>query len=511
VRLFHAADVHLYSPRRGLSRLGDDDLARRLWLASREALANLVDLAVAERAPLLLAGDVYDGDWHDYSTGRFFVRQMDRLHDEGLRVFMVAGNHDAASEISRNLRLPPNVTVMDTAHPQSVADDDLGLVVHGQGFATKAVMQNLATEFPHRVPGMMNVGLLHTSVDGVEGHARYAPCRVEDLTARGYDYFALGHVHQRTVLIDGEHPVAYSGNLQGRHPRESGAKGALLVDLDPKAGTSIEFHALDVARWAVVEVAADTCGGLDDVLAETEQCLRGAVAEAGGRPVVARVVFIGRTPAAGELMDTVRVREEVDRIAIGLGAAVEKVRVRVSPPTVADAGDDELRAAVLAAAMARPRLAFGRIYAIWTPRWGWRSARLGWSTSEMPKPGATWRGRRRPRSGRSSPRWWRDETGRARPGALWRVQRCVHPVRPWADRGRRAERVRQVHRPDGPGRPVVGYAAAPSVGGGGGPERASARRAAGARRRAARRPAAPYRSGVVRRVRAADGGQPVGC
>ena len=157
-----------------------------------------MDLVVGERVPvLLLAGDVYDGDWHDYSTGRFFVGQMDRLHDAGVRVFMVAGNHDAASEITRALRLPPNVTVLDIERPQSVSDDDLGLVVHGQGFATKAVTRNLAVSYPPRVQGVVNVGLLHTSVDGTEGHARYAPCGLTDLTALGYDYFALGHVHQR--------------------------------------------------------------------------------------------------------------------------------------------------------------------------------------------------------------------------------------------------------------------------------------------------------------------------
>ena len=352
MRLVHAADVHLDSPLRGLARLGDDELASRLRLASRQALANLVDLVVAERAPLFLAGDVYDGDWHDYSTGRFFVRQMDRLNDEGIRVFMVAGNHDAASEITRSLRLPSNVTVMDTTQPQSVVDDDLGLAVHGQGFATRAVVRNLATAFPARIPGVVNVGLLHTSVDGAEGHASYAPCRVEDLTARGYDYFALGHVHQRRVLAEGEHAVAYSGNLQGRHPRESGAKGAWLVDLDLKAGVHLEFRALDVARWAVVEVRADTCGRLDEVLGEVEQRLRAALADAEGRPVVARVVFTGRTPVACELMDTVRVKEEVDRIAANLGIAVEKVDVQVSPPITPELDDDDLRAAVLAAAMA---------------------------------------------------------------------------------------------------------------------------------------------------------------
>lgn len=49
--------------------------------------------------------------------------------------------------------------------------------------------------------------------------------------ARGYQYWALGHVHQRELR--GTDPVvAFSGNLQGRRIREAGAKGCWLVTVD---------------------------------------------------------------------------------------------------------------------------------------------------------------------------------------------------------------------------------------------------------------------------------------
>ena len=143
MRIVHAADTHLDSPLRGLSRLEDDDVARLLRLASRRALENLVQLVIDEKAvALVLAGDIYDGDWPDYATGRFFAHQMDRLHDKEIPLFMAAGNHDAESEISRALRMPPNVTVLSTESPQTVLRDNLGLAVHGQGFATRAVTTN---------------------------------------------------------------------------------------------------------------------------------------------------------------------------------------------------------------------------------------------------------------------------------------------------------------------------------------------------------------------------------
>lgn len=354
MRLLHAADLHLDSPLRGLSRLGEDSVAGTLRAASRRALENLVRLVIDEQVPvLLLAGDVYDGNWHDYGTGRFFAQQMDQLHEAGVRVVMVSGNHDAESEITRSLRLPPNVTVLDVATPQSVHLDDLGVVVHGQGYATKAVLHNLAAEYPDRDPGLINIGLLHTSVDGQEGHERYAPCSLADLLAKGYDYFALGHVHQHKVLHEGEHTVAYSGNLQGRHPRESGPKGALLVDLEPGRAATWDFRELDAARWERVPVPVEGCGGLDNVLEAAEEALRRVATATRGRAVVVRMTLTGRTPAAADLVDTDRVREEIALIGDRTGVTVEKINVEVRPVDAVEPVDAGLLGAIRSAATAR--------------------------------------------------------------------------------------------------------------------------------------------------------------
>jgi exonuclease SbcD len=350
MRLVHAADLHLDSPLRGLSRLGDADTARTLRAASRRALENLVELVIKQEASLLLlAGDVYDGDWNDYGTGRFFIQQMGQLHDLGIRVVMVSGNHDAESEITRSLRLPPNVTALDVVSPQSVVLDDAGVVVHGQGFARKAVLDNLAAAYPDRHRGLINIGLLHSSVNGQEGHERYAPCSLDDLLAKGYDYFALGHVHRRAVLAEGEHTVAYSGNLQGRHPRETGPKGALLVDLEPGRPARVDFRELDVARWESVQVPVADCRGLGNSLDAVEAELRRAVAAAQGRLLVVSVVLTGPSAAAADLADSDQVREEILSSADRIGVTVEKIDVHVEPPEDPAAMDDDLRAAVRAA------------------------------------------------------------------------------------------------------------------------------------------------------------------
>ena len=66
----------------------------------RRALEGLVQSAITRQvAFVLLAGDIYDGDWRDYNTGLYFVSQMARLRDAGIPVFLVTGNHDAANRM----------------------------------------------------------------------------------------------------------------------------------------------------------------------------------------------------------------------------------------------------------------------------------------------------------------------------------------------------------------------------------------------------------------------------
>lgn len=351
MRLVHAADIHLDSPLRGLSRLGDDALAHQLREATRRALENLTDLTVTCGADaLLLAGDIYDGNWPDYATGLFFADQLRRLHDENIPVFLVRGNHDAQSQITRSLRLPPNVTLFDTDNAGTGFVDDLGLAVHGQSYATPDVGLNLARAYPDAVDGLINVGLLHTAVQGVEGHAPYAPCTVDDLTRTGYDYFALGHVHTHRVFGEGHRVAAYSGNLQGRHPRESGPKGALVVDLEPGQVPQIRLEPCDVARWATLSIDVTACRTLDDVLSCVDRELRAARRGAGTRPVVARITIVGASPAAPALSDTERLRAELTVVAAAIDAvALEKIEVRATSPRLPDSVDPELVAGIRAA------------------------------------------------------------------------------------------------------------------------------------------------------------------
>lgn len=317
ITFLHAADLHLDSPLRGLERY-EGAPVDELRGATRAAFDNLVNHAIDSAVDLvLLAGDIYDGDWRDYQSGLFFNARLARLNDAGIAVVMIRGNHDAASRISKSLRLPPRCHDLRTDEPQSVVFDDLGVVVHGQGYATQAVSADLAATYPAAVPSLFNIGLLHTSMDGREGHAPYAPTSLATLVSRGYDYWALGHVHQREVL-HARPWVVFSGNLQGRHARETGAKGCTEVVVEDGVVLSVEALALDVVRWAQVEVDASSVGSIDAMLDRVRAALEVAAQPADGRMLAARIRVSGVVDRAlqSELQeDAEHVRSQVRSVA----------------------------------------------------------------------------------------------------------------------------------------------------------------------------------------------------
>lgn len=369
-RFLHAADIHLDSPLTGLARY-EGLPAEEVRNATRAAFDNLVRFACDEQVDfVVIAGDLFDGDWRDMSTGLYFARAMGRLAQADIPVFLLQGNHDAASVVSRNLPWPDNVRRFGTRSAQTFRLEHLGVALHGWSFAHQSAPDNLALRYPDGEKGVFNIGVLHTSLSGRAGHARYAPCEIADLKARGYDYWALGHVHAFERVCE-DPAIVFPGNLQGRNIRETGAKGAVLVEVQDGAVARIDPVELDVLRWARVVV---DCGGCTTVEAVQERVGAGLsaarAAQAAGRGLIVRIVLEGETPLADMLADRRdMLRDEVRALAgaIAPDLWLEKISLHVQPPTaavecgesaddllamLAGAGDDVALADALAADLA---------------------------------------------------------------------------------------------------------------------------------------------------------------
>jgi DNA repair exonuclease SbcCD nuclease subunit len=286
---------------------------------------------------VLIAGDVYDGDWKDHHTGLFFVNQMSRLRSAGIPVVMIAGNHDAASRMTRTLKLPDNVECLSSDRPATATHPvlaKLGVAIHGRSFAEPAETENMVPGYPPPKPGLFNIGLLHTSLIGTSGHDPYAPCSLDDLRSKNYQYWALGHIHCREIICESPW-VVYSGNTQGRHVRETGAKGCYVVSVNDQHAATLRFEPLDVFRWSICPLETTTLRTIDELYSMFRAQLLEERRRNSGYPLAVRIEVFGRFDAHEVL------RAEPDRWTNEFRAAaievapddvwVEKVRYRTEP------------------------------------------------------------------------------------------------------------------------------------------------------------------------------------
>ncbi|RAR58385.1 DNA repair exonuclease SbcCD nuclease subunit [Paraburkholderia unamae] len=346
MKFIHAADIHLDSPLHGLSAYPDAPAAQ-LRNATREALRLLVDRAIEEEvAFVIIAGDLYDGDWKDHNTGIYFGQQMGRLRKAGIRVFALWGNHDAESEMTKKLTLPDNVVVFNHRKPETHRLDEFKVALHGQSFKDKAVVDNLAVSYPAPVSGHYNIGVLHTALEGYAAHASYAPCTRAELNAKGYDYWALGHVHEFQQWTE-QSTIVFPGNLQGRHIRETGRRGAVLVTVEG-GRTEVERLYLDVLRWESVHVDASDCLSIADLARKIGASLEALLDVDPHVPRAVRVTVTGKSPAHGLFFGrATQLRAEVlNQIGI-IGNEklwLEKVRLETSEADTAASQNEQLEA-----------------------------------------------------------------------------------------------------------------------------------------------------------------------
>lgn len=338
-RFLHCADLHLDSPLRGLEADADAPVDK-IRSATRQALANLTDFVLDERLDFVVAaGDLYDGDWQDWRTGRFLLEQIRRLNDANIPFIAIRGNHDAASVITNNLRMPGvNTRLLDHRRPETVRLPDLQVAIHGQSFATRAVTENLARNYPPPVAGWFNIGLLHSSVGERALHDNYAPCSVEQLRAHDYDYWALGHVHERQILsVDPW--IVFPGNLQGRHINETGAKGATVVTVAHGRVVDVAHRSFDTVRWSRIPVALPQDADEDKAFALLQAAIATAVEQAEGRLLAARISLSGSCAAHEALVrDLDAAREKIRAEALAVAASEvfwpEAVEIATTPPPV---------------------------------------------------------------------------------------------------------------------------------------------------------------------------------
>ncbi len=301
----HAADLHLDSPFRGLGK-APAEVRDRLRESTFAAFDRLMETVRRERLDFVVfAGDLYDAADRSLKAQLRMQRALNELAREGVQTFIVHGNHDPVSGWQSKLDWPETAHVFGTedveCRPAYRRDGLLAAHVYGISYADASVTDNLASRYRTTEGAPFHLALLHANVDGNAAHDNYAPCKLAELAGAGFDYWALGHVHDRRVLREYPH-VVYPGNIQGRSVRETGARGAYVVRVSAEGQVALSFRDVSDVRWRETDVAIDGAEREQQLKERLLAAVDGARADAAGRPVVLRLRLVGSGPLHARLV-----------------------------------------------------------------------------------------------------------------------------------------------------------------------------------------------------------------
>ncbi len=299
VRFIHTSDLHLDSPFKGLSSW-NRDLAARLKDAAFKSFKKIIDICIEEKVDfLIVAGDIFESDNKSLTAQLRFVAELKRLSDKGISSYFVCGNHDPLKTWLDVIQLPENVYRFNSLEVERhiYMKDSIPVAgIYGISFGDKVVKENLALKYGLKDKSCpFSIAVLHGTVGGAGPHENYAPFKVKDVKSKGFDYWALGHIHKRQVINEKDPVIIYPGNPQGRDFGETGAKGCTLVNVDSDNKMTVRFIPVQLIRFEEVEV---TLGEEDktDSLADKIQRARNNIEDYDDDvSCILRVNITGRT------------------------------------------------------------------------------------------------------------------------------------------------------------------------------------------------------------------------
>lgn len=318
--------------------LRDPALAERLHGASRAALARLVDLAIAEDvAAVLLAGDIFDSDVVDLTARAALIAELARLGRAGIPVALIWGNHDAMLGTDHHGPLGAHIHVLDRDTPTLMLD---GAAIHGIGFAEKHVARSLLPDYPAPVPGVWNIGLMHTSLDGSARHDPYAPCATPALLGHGYEYWGLGHIHKRAEYMGEGRLAVMPGIPQGRDIGEPGVGSVTVVEIGLD-GVRAEARTVASLAFEQVDVLLQAGATQTDRFERITESAQAAQTRQASAETILRLVLRG--PGAAPMLADAEAGQAMAREALAAldGIHLDKVRIRpdADAPSARDLGD----------------------------------------------------------------------------------------------------------------------------------------------------------------------------
>ena len=327
MKILHTGDLHLDSA----FCASDIFTAETRREEQRAVFGRIMDLAKAERCDLvLIAGDLFDGRYVTPETEKY-VRDV--LEKAEMPVFIAPGNHDPYADGSfYKTKLPDGVYVFSSNELQRYDLDALDLSVYGYAFTSSVLGSSpLAAQSMGSKDKRYSVLCAHGDIDSPI--SRYCPLIESDILAMGFDYAALGHIHNRGG-DDGK--IRYCGFPQGRSFDELGDGGVNIVEIGEEGELTVERRIVSTEKYEISQVYLDGSEDSSDILTKIKNAARLA---AGEMNTHLRLILTGN--ADDELLPS------DDSIKQELFSALDKIRsVEIKNATLPVSDASELRADV---------------------------------------------------------------------------------------------------------------------------------------------------------------------
>jgi exonuclease SbcD len=235
VRILHVADMHLgrsFSHFPEVATQRQQDLVRTFERICNVALEKRV-------AAVLIAGDLFDKKDPGPDLIGTVQGGLDRLNRDGVRVFIIPGNHDDVwyeRSVWRSATFAGAHVFTDATFsgPQRFEANGTSVCVHGVAFSRIACPSPLES-LQHDSDGI-HIGMMHATVDAPVHFPelqRFFPLTSTALASAGFNYVALGHIHHgHEIKTAGRTIGMYPGSPEGLDLTETGPRHAALVDFN---------------------------------------------------------------------------------------------------------------------------------------------------------------------------------------------------------------------------------------------------------------------------------------
>lgn len=257
IKFIHCADLHLDSPFVGLRNL-PEKIYETTKQSTFTSFSKIIETAIQKQVDfIIIAGDLYDGEDRSIRAQLYFRKEMEKLQQEGIDVFLVHGNHDHLGGNWTELNWPKNVHSFPATVETISYETKSCAKIHFYGFSypKKHVFERMIDYYQKKEGADYHIGILHGHDSKNENHYSYAPFQIKELLEKNFDYWALGHIHKAQILHT-EPMILYPGNIQGRHKKETGAKGCYLIEMNGME-TKADFIETAPIRWETCQLTSD--------------------------------------------------------------------------------------------------------------------------------------------------------------------------------------------------------------------------------------------------------------